>query len=423
MIIIFEPQCRGFAHEQFNAGFLYGYTLAYPQERIVFWGEKEHIKCIKAVFSSANLAFDQIEFVEVEIPETDLLSSIFEYLGIMKGLLSYAYENHCDKIVLLSTHTHNLIPLKYLLQIKYGNSIQVHIAMHGILESVKRKNSSFVSDIFQEAGRLVEKYLGKIKIQKKYEPPNRYLYEKLFKISLHLFSNKNITYFVFREDSLEKIKKYLPKIHKYFKSIDLPYIYKNAQNNFETKDANLIVFATFEKGYANELSEMVRALTQNNALANNFEIRIIGGSVDENLSVFEQIKYMGNNRKFLREEMDELIKDAQYFLLFYPQDSYELTTSGAFFDTIAYCKPVIFLKNHCLDFYYDKYKFGYRCNDVDEMIDVMKGLNSREGIKYQNFVSEIVRMQQGTAISNNYNKLKFDEELTINIQQTSGWEL
>ncbi len=419
MIIIFEPQCRGFQHEQFNAGFLYGYSLAYPEEKIVFWGEKEHIQCIKTIFSSANLSLDNTEFVELEIPNPDLLMAVFEYSKIIKGLLSYSYKNNCDKIVLLSIHTYNLIPLKYLLQFKYKNTIRVHVAMHGILESVKRKNSSFLLEFFEKGTRYLKKTMGIENRQGKHEPKNKYLYEKLFKMSMHLFNNKNITYFVFREDSLLKLNKYLPKIYKYFKSIDLPYIYKNVRNiNFDTGSSNLMTFATFEKGYSNELRKIVRVLIHDNTLSDNFEIRILGGNVSKNLDTFEQIKYIGDSGKLLREEIEESIIDARYVLLFYPENSYELMPSGVFFDAIAYSKPVVFLKNHCLDYYYEKYKFGYRCNNVDEMIDAMGEIISTEESSERSFVSEIIRMQQDITISNNYLKLRFAKETTMKTKRT-----
>jgi hypothetical protein len=410
MIIIFEPQCRGFAHEQFNAGFLYGYSLAYQEEEIVFWGEKEHIKCIQAVFSSANLSFNKIEFNEIKIPQADFLRAFFEYSKLLKELLSYAYKNHCNKIVFLSIHTYNLIPLKYLLQIKYHNSIQIHVAMHGILEFIKRKNSSLLSELHQKVGRRFRKLFGIANIQLKYLPKNKYLYEKLFKISLQLFSNKNITYFVFREDSLKKIKEYFPKIHKQFKSIDLPYIYKDVSRKNEIISSNRIVFGTIGRSDIFAVQEVVRKLNNdsNNSI-NNFEIRIIGGNKigHDNL---EPIKYLGDGQILARSMIEEQIKDIQYILFFYDPDSYELTTSGAFFDAIAYSKPMIFLKNNCFDFYYYKYKFGYRCNNIDELISVIKRIILSDEKYYQGFVSEIIRMQRDTAISNNYYKLKFNEE-------------
>lgn len=413
MIIIFEPQCIGFAHEQFNAAFLYGYSLAYPNEKIIYFAEKEHLKCVKHVFNSANLSLNEIVFTEIEIPESNSLANprvVFEYSRILKNLLSYAYKNDCNKIVFLSIYTYSLIPLKYLLQFKYNNSIQVHIAMHGILEFIKRKNFLLLSEFYQKVERRFRKFFGIANIQLKYKLKNKYLYEKLFKISLQLFSNKNITYFVFREDSLKKIKEYLPKIHKHFNSIDLPYIYKNVKNNHELEFSNLKIFATFEKGYTNKLNEVVQILSQDSVLANNFEIRIIGGIANEKLTIFKQIKYVGINGKLSRKEIEEYIRDVKYLLFFYDPDSYELTTSGAFFDAIAYCKPIIFLKNHCLDYYYDNYKFGYRCNNIDELISAMKRIILSDEINYQGFVSEIIRMHQDTVIRNNYYKLKFNEE-------------
>lgn len=412
MIIIFEPQCTGFAHEQFNAGFLYGYLLAYPEENIVFFGEKEHIKCVKAVFSSADLSLNKIEFTEMEIPETSSLAAVFEYSRILKNLLTYANKNDCNKIVLLSIHTYSLIPLKYLLQFKYNNSFKVHIAMHGILEFVKRKNYSLLLEIYQKAAERLRKIIGIAYTQLKYEPKNRYLYEKLFKISLHLFSNKNIAYFVFREDSLRSVKKYLPDMQQYFKSIDLPYIYKEMSKMGNVIPANKRVFATIGQGDIFTVQKVVRKLNSDvNINVNNYEVRIIGSGKWKQDGL-APIKYIGNGQGLSRAEIEEQIKDVQYVLFFYDPDSYELMTSGSFFDAIAYCKPMIFIKNRCFDYYYQNYKFGYRCENIDEMIATMQKILISNDKNYLDFNSEIRRMQNDTSITSNYYKLKFNEEST-----------
>ncbi|MHB9056562.1 MAG: hypothetical protein ACYC2P_10480 [Paludibacteraceae bacterium] len=412
MIIIFEPQCTGFAHEQFNAGFLYGYLLAYPEENIVFFGEKEHIKCIKAVFSSADLSSNKIEFTEMEIPETNSLAAVFEYSRILKNLLTYANKNDCNKIVFLSIHTYSLMPLKYLLQFKYNNSFKVHIAMHGILEFVKRKNYSLLLEIYQKVAERLRKIIGIAYTQLKYEPKNRYLYEKLFKISLHLFSNKNIAYFVFREDSLRSVKKYLPDMQQYFKSIDLPYIYKEMSKMGNVIPANKRVFATIGQGDIFTVQKVVRKLNSDvNINVNNYEVRIIGSGKWKQDGL-APIKYIGNGQGLSRAEIEEQIKDVQYVLFFYDPDSYELMTSGSFFDAIAYCKPMIFIKNRCFDYYYQNYKFGYRCENIDEMIVTMQKLLIGNDKNYLDFNSEIRRMQNDTSIISNYCKLKFNEEST-----------
>ena len=63
MIIIFEPQCIGFEHAEFNAAFMKVVEIAF-NEKIIFIAEKEHIKNVKAI-----VGFDeQITYKEVEVP-------------------------------------------------------------------------------------------------------------------------------------------------------------------------------------------------------------------------------------------------------------------------------------------------------------------------------------------------------------------
>lgn len=416
MIIIFEPQCAGFAHEQFNAGFLYGYSLAYPQERIIYFGEKEHIKCIKAVFSSANLAFDEIEFEEVEIPEPNRLSKIsvaFEYYQIFKKMLHYASENNCNKIALLSIYSYNLIPLKLLIQLRHKNAFRFQIMMHGTLEFVKRNNfsipfSSLSIKLFNRLGKMFK--LSGVYFNSK--PTNKYLYEKIFKASLLLLGNANISYYVFREDSLKSVKKYLPNMQQYFKSIDLPYIYKDMSKMGSVTPAKKRVFATIGQGDIYSVQKVVRKLNSDvNINVNSYEVRILGFGKWKQDGL-APIKHIGNGRILARAEIEEQIKDVQYVLFFYDPDSYELMTSGSFFDAIAYCKPMIFLKNHCFDYYYQNYKFGYRCENIDEMIATIRKILISNDKNYLEFSSEIKRMQNDTSIISNYYKLKFNEEST-----------
>lgn len=413
MILIFEPQCRGFAHEQFNAGFLYGYTLAYPQERIVFWGEKEHIECLKAVFSSANLAFDQIEFVEVKIPELNKfsrISVIFEYYQIFEKLLHYASENDCSKIALLSIYSYNLLPLKFLIELRYKNAFQFQIMMHGTLEFVKRSNFSIpFADLFITLLKGLRKKLKLVSMNFEFKPTNKYLYEKLFKMSLRLFGNENIVYYVFRTDSIRSVGKYLPNnIQGYFKSVDLPYVYKDMPGKDGVISSSIKVFATIGRGDIFAVHKVAQKLNNDIGISgNNFEIRVVGPEKMRQDGL-GSIKYIGNGRVLSRAEIEEQIEDIQYFLFFFDADSYELTTSGSFFDAIAYCKPMIFLKNPCFDYYYENYKFGYRCENINEMVAIMQKIVIDIDGNYPEYSSEIRRMRDDISISRNYCKLKFN---------------
>lgn len=404
MIIIIEPQCRGFAHEQFNAAFLYGYSLAYPNDKIFFFAEKEHIKCVKSVLTTANLLLIKIEYKEINIPESKSLSKMyvmFSYYKLINELFDFVLKNNSSKMVFLSIYSFNLIPLKYLLKYRYRQNVKIHIAMHGTLEFIKRKNSF---DFFEKIKRDIMRMFY-IKINnKKHIRKNIYLYEKIFKKALLLFSNENITYFVFREDSLKKIEKYLPDNVKYFKSIDLPYINKAINNKKEISE-NKTIFATVGQGNLSAVQELVSKLNIKKDL--NYEVHIIGGN-DQTKSNFQQIKIIGVSGKISRKEIDQEMINVKYLLFFYDEDTYELTTSGAFFDAIAYSKPMIFLKNQCFDYYYNKYKYGYRCNDLNEFNLVIQKILSCENNKDLDKInSDIKQMKKDISIDNNYNKLLF----------------
>jgi len=410
MIVIVEPQCRGFSHEEFNAAFLYGYSLAYPAEEVFFFAEKNHINSVKDVLLSSQLSVKQFQFKELIIPETISNSNplvIFQYFKLLKTILEFCIRNNCNKITFLSIYTYNLIPLKYLLNFKYSNSFKIHIVLHGTLEFIKRKNFTFPPQIIKRLTYYLNRKLGiKTKLLSR-APVNSFLYEKLFKFTLSLKGNYNITYFVMREDSLSKIYNYLPEDWIYFKAIDLPYIYRK-NNNRKINRSDQLTFATFGKGNTNELRRVVDYFAQGNGNKNNCKLVIIGGEVLNEYDDFEQIEYPIKNLRFSRLEFEKILINVDYFIFLYEEDSYELTTSGAFFDAIANCIPMVFLKNHCFDHYYENYNFGYNCKNISGMLLTLDKVIENHQQNYKGLTTEISRMQNDTSISHNYSKLHFN---------------
>ncbi len=334
MILLIEPQCQGFAHEQFNSALLFGYSLAYSDEEIIFFAEQNHINCVRYVLSSNNLFLNKIKFSAIEIPESNLLSKprvVFKYRKIIDNLLNFALKNDCKKIVFSSIYSFNLISLKYLLLLKYKDIFCFHLPMHSTIEFIKRNNSSFFQKIVKTIEGGFKKLSVNDSVQIKNIPFNNYLYEKLFKFSIKLFSNKNITYYVLREDSLQAIKRYLPKHFQFFKSIDHPCIFRNYSGNIQMQFPYKIIFATLGQGNIIALKELVYKLSLINISPKSIEIRIIGGGYFNKLEDFEAIKVISNNKRLSRAEIEEQIKEVNYVLFMYEADSYELSTSGFFF--------------------------------------------------------------------------------------------
>lgn len=411
MIIVVEPQCRGYEHEQFNAAFLYGYCLAYPSEKIIFFAEKEHITYVKNLLKSLGLILKQLDFKEISIPDKKLIQNpkaIIFYFKLFKNILKFADTNNCQKISFLSIYTFNLFPLKYLLVNKCRLNFILHIVMHGTLEFVKRKNYSFYSHTTNIIFNKIKKIFGfKINYSSN-KIENKFIYEKYFKLCINILPLSNITYLLMRKDAEKSIRKYLPKNNLNFLGIDLPYISKNISLTSSINSNLQITFATFGKGYHNEILSLVDLLVKNRSLENLFKLQIIGGNEDYNLNKYTQVNYPIKKQNFTRTEIEVILSNVDYLLFFYESDSYELTTSGAFFDAIAYGKPIIFIKNICFDYYFDTFKFGYRYDNTEALIDDMPNIFRYHFQKYPTFLNEITIMQNKTSITNTYNNLIFD---------------
>jgi hypothetical protein len=89
------------------------------------------------------------------------------------------------------------------------------------------------------------------------------------------------------------------------------------------------------------------------------------------------IHFHAKENKFMkRSEMDKLISRLDYMLFFYPDTHYQLMASGAVYDAIIYEKPIIAIKNDYFVYLFEKYgAFGYLCNNIDEMINVIEQLS------------------------------------------------
>jgi hypothetical protein len=276
--------------------------------------------------------------------------------------------------------------------------------MHGTLEFIKKSNLPL---FFRKLNELVffSKYFGYK--NHNHLQRNNYLYEKMFKFSLKIFGNENFTYFVMRDDSLLKLNKYIPELIKNFKSIHLPYILSKSNDFIKINNSQVLTFAVFNKGNLFELRQIADFFSVNSNSNLFLKLFILGGEKDDFLQSNENVNYPPYFQQFTRKSLNELFSQIDYFIFLYDEDSYELTTSGSFFDSITKFKPIIFLKNHCFDFYFERYKFGYRCENLDDFFYKMKHLINHHSLNYGDFILEINNLHEEISIANNFHKLHF----------------
>lgn len=134
MLYLIEARCKGWEHEQVNAGFARQLRLARPDEPIRFYADAEHLRCVNAVLS---LERNRIEACPTAFPSkyadceeearhyTDILARILDGAG--PGLTDVILLSCCEGIALAVAALASRYP------------VQFHLTFHARLERMLRR--------------------------------------------------------------------------------------------------------------------------------------------------------------------------------------------------------------------------------------------------------------------------------------------
>jgi len=361
MIIVCEPECLNNAHEEVNSAFIAGLTGAYPGEKIVFFAEEGQIKSIRNALTRNGIDISKIDFRVSKIPPHPLDNGrkFFEYVKFFKPVFKFAKDNDVTKFFLLSVNSYNLYAVKYL-KIFYKN-IKFAITIHGILETIKIKPN----------WKKIVKFWELI---------------FMFRYPLQFGKNKNIRYIVLSPSIKENACAVLPKMSDFIQSVHHPYIFKVVKEYSPFKN-KVITFGTtgalFESKGAFVFADMVSDL---NKLFGKEKVKFIAiGRLDKKEDFPENLYVPAENRRLEREEMSKYAEDVDYFLFFYPMDSYQYMASGAFFDCFSYGKPVVALKNTFIEYYFKMLgNIGFLCENYEDMKEKLSELIKNQSVGLYN---------------------------------------
>jgi hypothetical protein len=281
-----------------------------------------------------------------------------KYVVLFKYLLSMCI----NLFILLLLNKKSVIVFNYnnLFSLKIMNSLnnllgkRIIIFCHGELE-------------------LLSVYSNKLGLQAKI----------LKRLAINFFDNENIVvseklrFIVLGDCILENLKKRLGNnmSNKFF-SIDLPYIFKENNNNeLRNKTIN---FGTI--GVVNKNKNMENIIDLTNIFSEDIDKGRILFSITGPILVNKRYIFNANidvpdnnNKELKRDEYNKRLGDIDYFIFFYDHRSYNYTASGSVFDVINFEKPMIALKNKYFEYLFRKYgEFGVLVNSIDEMKDLIR---------------------------------------------------
>lgn len=348
MILICEPQCKGFEHGDFNSALLSTIRYAYKNENILFISEEEHLRYIESRISRSLI--DSIDLKSYPLPNLtkSKFSKLINQFKYYKKVFNMAKGTN-SKIIIFSSITKNgLFLIKFFLWIH--KDIKCLVIPHAILASISDK-------------------------------PDNKIIKRLssFRNILLRFNNNRLRYLVLGKSIEEELKKKEPKLKKYIVSTDMPYFFNDDIYKSSLNEKN-VSFGFLGVAHAEKGGKLLFKLPEDINKCNNHinsKFVLIGQIIDENLKKIDN-KYLmipSPDTPLIRKDYEKYISEIDYAVFLYDYNTYALRASAALFDAFSSIKPVIALRNPFFEYYFDLLgDIGYLCEDYEELKEVISDI-------------------------------------------------
>lgn len=141
MIVVCEPLVREQEHVPFNSAFLAAIRLAFPDQQVRFMAEARHLRLVKELIDSMDLA--PIDYIEIALPprHATLRHRMWRDCRLVRRLMSSFDRETTGHLVFSSTTKGVLAALAFFVRRRPVN-INVQLVLHGGLANIteKRRN-------------------------------------------------------------------------------------------------------------------------------------------------------------------------------------------------------------------------------------------------------------------------------------------
>ena len=319
MVILLEPICSAWVHEEVNAGFLKLVSENTKQE-VVYIGEKEHLRCVKRIWSDNCVNYMALTKT-VPQGDADRYENTIYYFRLLSDVL-VRYKP--DILFVLCGYRPCILAAEIASALFPKTKIKQVI--HGMIEEKKGRAES---------------------------------YARLFANSVFCQNLSFITYSPYCTDDYWKLKK------NKFVFLDHTYI-KDKEVSASKSDSNVARIGIVG-ACANAKAFKLISMVNKRNLDDKYEFWIIS-------KYGEQFKKLGNVKiletEFDRKNKNQMIRNMDYLLLPYGRDEYRQSASGVLWDAISNRIPCFMLD--CRYFaYYAPYKIGYRAENLGELCEII----------------------------------------------------
>lgn len=352
-ILVIEPECKGWNHEQVNSEFLNMISQYYPDDAICFCAEKEHLDNIRRCKELLN-----VKYRKIVLPTNagDTMKYWKYYLKLIGDLL---IQSKYQRVILLSSHKGNIQAINYLAE-RYRD-VQFVITLHALVEQLLRHytlRDRLLNDKFFHGWKL----------------------KKLLNQSTRKGNIRYITYSPSLKDKLSTCLKRQTLDNIFFLNHPYPYMEKT-QNEIHEGLVIGLLGATI-----NDNAEKIISIVEKACPKERYKFKLL--RVSKRFEKYEHVEIVQNGGILSREIITQEMKNVDYLMIPYDRTMYGLSASGVFFDAVNYEIPVLMLDSPLLTWYDQKYNLGIRMDSCESLaqyiIDLIINQKKVDWDKYHN---------------------------------------
>ncbi|MGA2910175.1 MAG: hypothetical protein ABSE04_00030 [Candidatus Microgenomates bacterium] len=428
MIVICELQCKGISHEEVNSGFIYGLRLAYPNEKIIFFADKNYFRNLKNIFKVSGVIINDLILSPINFSgnKSYSLGGVIKNYLLIKDMFDKLISFHENKVFFLSMNPVILYLVKKLKQQDKYKEINCTFVLHGELEDIANKNykEAYIPGIrrgmiktdykksvikgFRDPKLVLSFAINRVTVPIRWLDLNYSLiFKKIFRVKkMMMWQHSNQYKYISLSPHVTKnASKYLNTKFLNFHTIILPIIFNNSASAVKNK---FIKFAVFGYGDSAQMYRMLTLLSKKK-LTRSYEIRII--SMDSRgTEGFANITWLSRGRVLSRREMEDSARDIDVFINLYDRNRHRFGCSLSIFESFSYLKPVLHLSNPGYDYFNKQTKpIGFRCENMEsfvrKMVDMIENFPEYKS-KLAVFKKNMLEYRKEYNIKNNLTALR-----------------
>ncbi len=349
--------CKAWVHEECSTGMANLIEEVFPQEKIVLYAEKEHIRAMREVGLAKRIKARAVSYSD----KTTLKVMSLPYYMQLSRILEKVKSG--DFVFCLASEK-AIMEAMYRIAGKQ-KGVKFFMVVHGTMEDILIPNGGIRGIRWEELSR-----------KKGWNKKAIYLDDHIFPLEKTIARSvkyPNVKFITYGPCAIQEFSKIFDnKVLQKFIFLNIPLVPDKCTGvRNETNKVRIGIWGNCLNG---KFDKVISYVNKNSDTAsggidtNRYEFVILKSKKSSTLPKLKNTKiYESTGQGFTREQMKELIQGMDFALIPYDRDKYRVSCSGILADAISNRIPIMALECAPCRYYHEKYDIGYVEKTIGEL--------------------------------------------------------